>query len=60
MDEFEAHKCRDFKRMMLESVPEGGVVGLPVPLGYDDVLVNIFFNKGFHWFTLCKFRILSF
>ena len=26
--------------MMLENVPEGGVVGLPVPLGYDDVLVS--------------------
>jgi hypothetical protein len=25
--------------MMLESVPEGGVVGLPVPLGFDDVMV---------------------
>lgn len=40
MDAFEARKCEDFKRMMLESVPEGGVVGLPVPLGYDDVLVS--------------------
>lgn len=40
MDQFELRKCEDFKRMMLESVPEGGVVGLPVPLGYDDVLVS--------------------
>jgi hypothetical protein len=40
VDQFEARKCDDFKRMMLESVPEGGVVGLPVPLGYDDVLVS--------------------
>jgi hypothetical protein len=38
VDQFEARKCEDFKRMMLECVPEGGVVGLPVPLGYDDVL----------------------
>jgi len=38
VDKFELRKCEDFKRMMLECVPEGGVVGLPVPLGYDDVL----------------------
>ena len=38
VDAFQHHKCVDFKRMMLESVPEGGVVGIPVPLGYDDVL----------------------
>jgi hypothetical protein len=43
VDEFEARKCDDFKRMMLESVPEGGVVGLPVPLGYDDVLVGYYY-----------------
>ena len=26
--------------MILEDIPDGGVVGLPVPLGYDDVLVG--------------------
>lgn len=40
MDTFQERKCVDFKRMMLESVKEGGVVGLPVPLGFDDVLVG--------------------
>lgn len=30
-------KCANFKRMMLESVPAGRGVGIPVPLGYDDI-----------------------
>lgn len=30
-------KCVNFKRMMLESVPAGRGVGIPVPLGYDDI-----------------------
>jgi hypothetical protein len=40
MDLFQTRKCEDFKRMILENIPDGGVVGLPVPLGYDDVLVR--------------------
>jgi hypothetical protein len=39
-DEFQARKCSDFKRMMVQSVPPGAVVGVPVPLGYDSVLVS--------------------
>jgi len=38
VDLYELRKCKDFKRMVLESIPEGGVVGIPVPFGYDDVL----------------------
>lgn len=38
IDLFQERKCIDFKRMMTESVDKGGVVGIPVPLGYDDVL----------------------
>lgn len=38
VDLFEQRKCEDFKRMILEHVPEGGVIGLAVPLGYDDVM----------------------
>src|SRR5689334_4159625 len=41
VDHFQERKCIDFKRMMLESVKEGGVIGLPVPLGFDDVQVQI-------------------
>lgn len=37
IDSMQARKCCDFKRMMLESVREGGGVGIPVPIGYDDV-----------------------
>lgn len=38
IDTYQARKCIDFKRMILESIPVGGAIGLPVPLGYEDVL----------------------
>lgn len=39
IDLMQARKCCDFKRMMLESVgPEEGV-GIPIPIGYDDIQV---------------------
>ena len=37
VDRFQSRKCRDFKRMILESVPPGKKIGLPVPIGYDEV-----------------------
>lgn len=38
IDTLQNRKCIDFKRMMLEAVPSGRGVGIPIPLGYDDVL----------------------
>jgi hypothetical protein len=40
MDLLQARKCCDFKRMMLESVKQGGGVGIPIPIGYDDIQVR--------------------
>lgn len=37
IDLIQSRKCCDFKRMMLESVKQGGGVGIPVPIGYDDI-----------------------
>lgn len=37
IDLFQARKCCDFKRMMLEAVPAGRGIGIPIPLGYDNV-----------------------
>lgn len=42
IDSMQARKCCDFKRMMLESVKEGEGVGIPVPIGYDDIQVRSF------------------
>ena len=39
IDLLQARKCCDFKRMMLAAVEEGGGVGVPVPIGYDDIQV---------------------
>jgi hypothetical protein len=38
IDVFEARKCAQFKRMILEAVDEGGMIGLAVPLGYDELV----------------------
>jgi hypothetical protein len=38
VDEFQARKAGTFKKLMLQSVAQGEVVGMPVPLGYDSVL----------------------
>lgn len=38
VDALQSRKCIDFKRMMLQQVPQGRGVGIPIPLGYDDVL----------------------
>jgi len=35
MDALQERKVVDFKKMMLEAVPEGAAVGVPVPLGYE-------------------------
>lgn len=40
MDLVQNRKCVDFKRMMLESVGPSGGVGIPIPLGYESVLVR--------------------
>eukprot|EP01032_Pedospumella_encystans_P011063 gene11063-12896_t len=37
IDLLQARKCADFKRMMLESVCDGEGVGIPIPIGYDDI-----------------------
>lgn len=38
VDLLQARKCLNFKRMILESLPAGTGVGIPIPLGYDGVL----------------------
>ena len=30
-------KCRDFKRMIVEAIPAGENIGVPIPIGYSDV-----------------------
>ncbi|KAJ1439402.1 hypothetical protein B484DRAFT_177008 [Ochromonadaceae sp. CCMP2298] len=37
IDLIQARKCCDFKRLMLGAVASGGGVGIPVPIGYDDI-----------------------
>jgi len=37
IDALQARKCLDFKRMMLEAVESGRGIGIPIPLGYDNV-----------------------
>ena len=32
-------KIVDFKRMITSTLPEGGAIGVSVPIGYDDVQV---------------------
>jgi len=38
VDSLQERKCVDFKRMMLEAVPEGASIGIPIPLGYEGVM----------------------
>ena len=38
VDVMQERKCLDFKRMMLEAVPEGASIGIPIPLGYEGVM----------------------
>jgi hypothetical protein len=38
IDLLQARKCVNFKRMILEALPAGTGVGIPIPLGYDGVL----------------------
>ena len=40
IDLLQARKCADFKRMMLESICDGEGVGIPIPIGYDDIQVR--------------------
>ncbi len=37
VDKFQLSKCIQFKRMILEAIPAGSIIGVPLPLGYDDV-----------------------
>jgi hypothetical protein len=37
MDQLQQRKCVDFKRMLLESCSRGSAIGVPIPIGYDDV-----------------------
>jgi hypothetical protein len=39
IDKFQARKCSNFKRMILEALTEGDGVGIPVPSAYDDIMV---------------------
>jgi hypothetical protein len=55
IDLLQARKYSDFKRMMLESVKQGGGVGLPVPIGYDDIQVTA---KRLLEFQLCFYYSL--
>ena len=38
VDAFQMKKCESFKKMVLSNLPVGCKVGIPVPIGYDDVL----------------------
>ena len=38
VDEFQARKAATFKKLLLQNIAQGGVVGIPIPLGYDSVL----------------------
>ena len=38
VDAFQLKKCESFKKMVLSCLPAGSKVGIPVPIGYDDVL----------------------
>jgi hypothetical protein len=40
IDLFQDRKVIDFKRMILENVKDGDRVGIPVPIGYDDIMVG--------------------
>jgi len=39
IDSFEARKSVDFKRMVLENLNQSDTIGIPVPIGYDDIMV---------------------
>jgi len=39
IDKFQEKKCINFKKMMLESVNPRDSIYIPVPTGYDDILV---------------------
>lgn len=36
-DQLQLKKCRDFKKMLVEAVPLGENLGIPIPIGYTDV-----------------------
>ena len=40
IDLAQARKCCDFKRMLLASLRDGDGLGIPIPIGYDDVNVS--------------------
>lgn len=40
IDLFQDRKVTDFKRMILENVKDGDRVGIPVPIAYDDIMVD--------------------
>ncbi len=42
IDKFQMRKCINFKKMILEALKPGDGVGVPVPVAYDDILVNVF------------------
>lgn len=44
IDLFQDKKCVNFKRMVLEGLSPGDSVGIAVPIGYDDILVQIHIN----------------
>ncbi len=41
IDKFQMRKCINFKKMILEALKPGDGVGVPVPVAYDDILVNV-------------------
>lgn len=43
IDKFQEQKCVYFKKMVLESLKANDGVCIPVPTGYDDILVCIRF-----------------
>jgi len=38
IDLFQLRKCESFKAIVLSALPQGSKIGIPVPIGYDDVL----------------------
>lgn len=40
IDLVQARKCCDFKRMIIEEVPDQSIIGIPIPIGYESAQVS--------------------
>ena len=63
IDSQQARKMCDFKRMMLESVPSGSIIGMSIPIGYESVQVVDFMYFTSWWLitsiNACPFFLVS-